>query len=86
MRCIFLPEGYKLHEIYLNTNHKRMLSKEATLAIIELNQWYAHEKLIEFTTAYERGDKSRYRDMVRMEELIKVLKTEEKSIETGRRI
>ena len=62
-----------------------MLSKEATLAIIELNQWYAHEKLIEFTGEYEKGDQSRYRDMVKMEELIRILKTEQKSLETGRR-
>jgi hypothetical protein len=62
-----------------------MLSKEATLAIIELNQWYAHEKLIEFTEEYEQGDQSRYRDMIKIEELIKILKTEQKAIETGRR-
>ena len=62
-----------------------MLSKEAALAIIELNQWYAHEKLITFTEEYELGDKSRYRDMVRMEELIKILKEEQRQIESGKR-
>lgn len=58
-----------------------MLSKEATMAIIELNQWYAHEKLIQFTEEYEQGDKTRYRDMVRMEEIIRILKTEKGKIE-----
>jgi len=62
-----------------------MISKEAALAIIELNQWFAHEKLIEFTEEYEKGDQSRYRDMVKIEELIKILKTEQKAIESGRR-
>lgn len=61
-----------------------MLSKEGALAVIELNQWFAHEKLIEFTQEYENGDRGRYQDMVRMEELIKVLKSEEKRIKVGR--
>ena len=61
-----------------------MLSKDATLAIIELSQWFAHEKLIEFTESYEGGDKDRYRDMERMEDIIKILKGEERRIESGR--
>ena len=63
-----------------------MMSKEAELAILELNQWYAHEKLIGLTEEYELGDKSRYRDMVRVEEFIRILKTEKKNIELGKRI
>jgi len=65
-------------------NRSDMLSKEATLAIIELSQWFAHEKLIEFTEEYEDGDKDRYRDMSRMEDIIKILKGEERRIESGR--
>ena len=61
-----------------------MLSKEATLAIIELSQWFAHEKLIEFNMEYEQGDKERYRDMARMEEIIDILKMEQRKLKTGR--
>ena len=61
-----------------------MLSKEATLAIIELSQWFAHEKLIEFTQEFESGDKDRYRDMVKMENIIKILKGEKRQLESGR--
>ena len=61
-----------------------MLSKEATLAIIDLSQWFAHEKLIEFTDEYESGDKDRYREMARMEEIIKILKAEERRLTLGR--
>ena len=68
----------------LYENYSIMLSKEATLAIIELSQWYAHEKLIEFNMEYEQGDKDRYRDMTRMEEIIATLKNEESRISRGR--
>ena len=61
-----------------------MLSKDATLAIIELSQWFAHEKLIEFTQEFESGDKDRYRDMVKMEDIIKILKGEKRQLESGR--
>ena len=63
-----------------------MLSKEAAKAIVELSQWFAHEKLIEFTEEYEEGDRTRYREMVRMEEIINLLKSEERRLDTGRGI
>ena len=61
-----------------------MLSKEAAQAILELSQWFAHEKLIEFNLEYEQGDKDRYRDMARMEEIIRILKTEQRKLSSGR--
>lgn len=62
-----------------------MLSKEAAIAIIELSQWFANEKLIEVTEAYERGDRSQYHEMVRVEEILKILKMESQIIRAGRK-
>lgn len=61
-----------------------MFSKEAALAIIELSQWFANEKLIEATESYETGDRSQYAEMVRIEGMIKVLTAESRRIKTGR--
>ena len=61
-----------------------MLSKEAALAIVELSEWFAHEKLIEFTQEFENGDKDRYTDMVKMEVIIKILKGEQRRLQSGR--
>ena len=55
-------------------------SRDAAKVMLELTEWFAHEKMIDATNAYEAGDKDAYREMTRIEAMIEILKEEQKRI------
>jgi len=49
----------------LNKKTIMTLSRDAAKVILELTEWFAHEKMIDATNVYEAGDKEAYREMNR---------------------